>query len=606
MVQGRLRCSRAWDGGKGGPWPQLTSEKDWEATLRTSSASPCESANSTSSESEDMMDSDTERPDGLPPQPHPQKFGNGKCHVCVMSEQPDEEPGDSVEEVTRGIATLAVSTPGSALRPLVYFPGERHPRSPSASDPFSPELLGPIEPDLPDTPTGGETHLIGIWNETGQLCNVHWPDPDIHYIASVPIFPDTRYYVVWIVPNATDLTGDFHPPWRQALIVTEPKKRGRQILVVRAADKEIENKTDQLTFFSCEGMSFILVEGTAEKLRSQCPADISHRALEVDVKKLFAKASQVVEEESLQFATASEVEDLQQPRSRRGDSTSSESSRSAESGGSEADEVLKLLKRAGKSKPGKAILSGDIAEDKPKARSRYSLLSSAKEKKEGETLDVDALLLKNLASGSAGPSTLDLNALVHMQILKELRGKGGRKKSKNTITMDDSGSSEDETSSSDEKVRLRGAGKALKAYRQSHKAMKSRTLKHVRRYVKEVEEQLGASLHFGISEALETLLKGKVEQSALQLTLLLRAIHQCSLDGGNWKVAWLLTHMVDPLERPKFGGEAQDLEIIASYVRAMGDLEKRSKSHAETDEEAKEWRKKGKGKGKKTDEGAAE
>ena len=29
------------------------------------------------------MDSDTERPDGLPPQPHPQKFGNGKCHVCV-------------------------------------------------------------------------------------------------------------------------------------------------------------------------------------------------------------------------------------------------------------------------------------------------------------------------------------------------------------------------------------------------------------------------------------------------------------------------------------------------------------------------------------------
>ena len=278
-------------------------------------------------------------------------------------------------------------------------------------------------------------------------------------------------------------------------------------------------------------MSFILVEGTAEKLRSQCPADISHRALEVDVKKLFAKASQVVEEESLQFATASEVEDLQQPRSRRGDSTSSESSRSAESGGSEADEVLKLLKRAGKSKPGKAILSGDIAEDKPKARSRYSLLSSAKEKKEGETLDVDALLLKNLASGSAGPSTLDLNALVQMQILKELRGKGGRKKSKNTITMDDSGSSEDETSSSDEKVRLRGAGKALKAYRQSHKAMKSRPLKHVRRYVKEVEEQLGASsetpyalsdlsrklnwgkqkslmrLHFGISEALETLLR---------------------------------------------------------------------------------------------------
>jgi len=70
MVQGRLRCSRAWDGGKGGPWPTLTSEKELAkevASLLTSSASPCESADSTS-ESEDMMDSDTERPDGLPPQ----------------------------------------------------------------------------------------------------------------------------------------------------------------------------------------------------------------------------------------------------------------------------------------------------------------------------------------------------------------------------------------------------------------------------------------------------------------------------------------------------------------------------------------------------------
>ncbi len=425
------------------------------------------------------------------------------------------------------------------------------------------------------------------------------------------------------------LEGEFHPPWRQALIVTGPVKRGRQILVVRAADKEIENKLDQLTFFSCEGMSFILVEGTAEKLRSQCPADTAHRALEVDVSKLFAKASKVVEEEELQFATASEVEDLPKPRSRQGDSTDSESSRSAESGGSEADEIMKLLKRAGKSKQGKATHSGDIVEDKPKTKSRYSLLSGAKEKKQEDSLDVEALLLKNLSSGSAGPSTLDLNALVQMQILKELRGKGSKKKGKDVITMDESCSSEDD-SSADERVRLRGAGKALKAYRQSHKAMKSRPLKHVRRYVKEVEEQLGASsetpyalsdlsrklnwgkqkslmrLHFGISEALETLLKGKVEQSGLQLTLLLRAIHQCSLDGGNWKVAWLLTHMVDPLERPKFGGEAQDLEIIASYVRAMGDLEKRSKSHPETDEEVKEWRKKGKGKGKKPDEGTTE
>eukprot|EP00435_Cladocopium_sp_Y103_P069901 s206_g34.t1 len=36
MVQGRLRCSRAWDGGKGGPWPVLTAEKE-----RTPIATKC-------------------------------------------------------------------------------------------------------------------------------------------------------------------------------------------------------------------------------------------------------------------------------------------------------------------------------------------------------------------------------------------------------------------------------------------------------------------------------------------------------------------------------------------------------------------------------------
>lgn len=163
--------------------------------------------------------------------------------------------------------------------------------------------------------------------------------------------------------------------------------------------------------------------------------------------------------------------------------------------------------------------------------------------------------------------------------------------------------------------------------------MKKQPLKHVKRYVREIKEQLGATnetpfslsdwskrinwgknkslmrLHYGMSEVLETLLKGKSEQAALQLTNLLRATHQCSLDGGNWKVAWLLTHLADPLDRPRFGGEAQSLEIIASYVRAMGDLEKRSKwmPTAADEELDKEPRKvKGKGRGKKGEEGTGE
>lgn len=111
-------------------------------------------------------------------------------------------------------------------------------------------------------------------------------------------------------------------------------------------------------------------------------------------------------------------------------------------------------------------------------------------------------------------------------------------------------------------------------------------------------------IHFGISEALEVLLQGKSEQCALQLFQLLRAIHQCSLDQGSWATAWLLTHLPDPLEKPKFGGEAQEFEVVASYVKAMGELEKPSKPRltttdlAEEDSQTGKGAKKGKGKTK--------
>ena len=36
--------------------------------------------------------------------------------------------------------------------------------------------------------------------------------------------------------------------------------------------------------------------------------------------------------------------------------------------------------------------------------------------------------------------------------------------------------------------------------------------------------------------------------------------------------------MTDPLQQPRFGGEEADLEVVAAYVRAMDDLEKRSKN----------------------------
>lgn len=426
------------------------------------------------------------------------------------------------------------------------------------------------------------------------------------------------------------LEGDFVPAWRQGLVASVSRKKGTIYLVVRVLDKELENKESGLTSFDLEQNKFILVQGSAKKLRSQCGAS-THRALEIDTKMLLDKAVTVLSEGDLQWVTASEdLEESHKTVTKHLEPSDEESDSSGESGDS-GEDILKLLKRANRTQPAGATGSENVESSRSKSKGRFVLLEGRKKhSKDEEKIDMDGLIMKSLA-GAASSGNVDLNALLQMQILKQLQGKKGKKK--DSLESAESSGSSEEDSSSEEKVRLKGAGKALKAYRQTHRAMKKQPLKHVKRYVREIKEQLGATnetpfslsdwskrinwgknkslmrLHYGMSEVLKTLLKGKSEQAALQLTNLLRATHQCSLDGGNWKVAWLLTHLADPLDRPRFGGEAQSLEIIASYVRAMGDLEKRSKwmPTAADEELDKEPRKvKGKGRGKKGEEGTGE
>ena len=157
----------------------------------------------------------------------------------------------------------------------------------------------------------------------------------------------------------------------------------------------------------------------------------------------------------------------------------------------------------------------------------------------------------------------------------------------------------------------------MKEYRRGHKAMRKNPMKHVRRYIKEVEYHLGASaetaynlsdftrklnwgnqrtllrVHFALSEILQTLLKNQPEQAALELVQLLRAVHQTNLDRGSWRASWLLLRYADPIETPKFGGEPQDLERVAGYLNALQKLEKRAKGLGKGDQEE------GGGKGKK-------
>ena len=117
------------------------------------------------------------------------------------------------------------------------------------------------------------------------------------------------------------------------------------------------------------------------------------------------------------------------------------------------------------------------------------------------------------------------------------------------------------------------------------------------RLYKEVE--LGKNAHLAtVPPHDQLLLQGNVEETALQLVLNLRAMYQCSLDGGSWTSAWLLTYLPDPLEKPRFGGEAQDLEIIAGYLKAMQELEKKGNKWNHQDHENEEGKGKPKGRGK--------
>ena len=165
-----------------------------------------------------------------------------------------------------------------------------------------------------------------------------------------------------------------------------------------------------------------------------------------------------------------------------------------------------------------------------------------------------------------------------MEMLKLLQDKSKKSvKTEEKDTSDSAGSEED--SSADNRERLRGAGKALKAYRKEKREMQKNPKRHVRRYIKEVEAVLGVSrdtpylltdftkriswgkhrtlqrLHYAISDTLQLQLAGHTDRAGLQMTQILRAIHQCSLDQGDWRVAWHLLHLQDPVEKPRFGGE---------------------------------------------------
>ena len=408
---------------------------------------------------------------------------------------------------------------------------------------------------------------------------------------------------------------EFSPSWRQALVV-HVSSRNHLTLLVRVESAEIADQIEQVSLFETKGQKFLFVEGKKEQVRLSCPHP--HRALEVNPKLLLEKGKEMISGGEVNYVTASEDLPAEPNRKEQEKQEVESSSDEMAASDSDGDEVMKLLLKAQKVKPDRATSSGSKRVEGSK-KTRYPLLATKKEKKSNSMSGFEKLLDRAAAAGDqqdlAGPS---LNTLVNLEVLKALRGQKLEKK------MPDSDRSSVETSdqsSSDSSVgaKPKGAGKALRDFRHAHRRMRRRPLRHVKRYVKEVEANMGVSsqtpyslsdyskklnwgkqktlmrTHYALSELLQSLLQGKVEKASLQVVQLLRALHQVCLDQGSWRAASLLLMHADPLERPRFGGEPDQLEKIASYLRAMGDLEKRCQGGIR-EEEVPE--KKGRGKGK--------
>ncbi|CAK9004843.1 unnamed protein product [Durusdinium trenchii] len=413
----------------------------------------------------------------------------------------------------------------------------------------------------------------------------------------------------------------FEPAWRQGLVVASSPKSSRLVLAVRCTTAELREKGSGLSSFDCKECRYILVEGRPAQIRASCDQPL--RGLEVSTDALLKTALEALDSEDLQYATASEDLPITTPAAgskmgQQPELLGSGTESSLEEDGS-GDELIQLLQRAKRTDLGKASSSDRPAKIGHQAKGRYPFLTHQSREAKGSSDGVQKLFKKALSADPAAElTTTNLNALISMELLRTLKGKERRRDRVSSPAGSDR-SDDSSLESSSSRGKRGGASKALRAYRQGHREMRRNPMRHVKRYIKEVEGHLGATketayalsdftrrlnwgrqrtllrVHFALSEILQTLLKNQPEQAALELVQLLRAVHQCSLDQGSWKTAWLLLRYTDPVEVPRFGGEPQELERVAGYLKALENLEKKSKG-APRGEHNEDEEKKGKGK----------
>jgi hypothetical protein len=166
---------------------------------------------------------------------------------------------------------------------------------------------------------------------------------------------------------------------------------------------------------------------------------------------------------------------------------------------------------------------------------------------------------------------------------------------------------------------LTGAGKALRRLHAMHEKCKQRPDQIVAEFVQEWMELLGVDAgdrwqmtditahiqwgkllslkrsHYHAAVIFELMLRNKNLEAQAYMAQYLRALHQCSLDGGQWGTAQHLLPRADPIDKTSFGGSHADLETISAYQDALRKLRRGISSDLKEDGKGDKGGGKGKG-----------
>ena len=81
-------------------------------------------------------------------------------------------------------------------------------------------------------------------------------------------------------------------------------------------------------------------------------------------------------------------------------------------------------------------------------------------------------------------------------------------------------------------------------------------------------------IHSILGDVLGAIGDKKVGKATVILVQLMKALHQVSLDGGDWRTGALMIPTPDPCGRVDFGGAEAEIEVIAAYKKAHFELQK--------------------------------